>query len=124
MNVALWILQGVLAAAFTGAGLMKLALDKKVLADKGMDFVNEVSSGFIKTLGAAELLGAIGVVLPAIVGIAPLLVPVAATCLATVMVGAIVVHLRRNEHAAILAPLVLLIAATAVAWGRFGPYAF
>jgi uncharacterized membrane protein YphA (DoxX/SURF4 family) len=119
MNVTLWILQGVLGVAFAGAGLMKLALDKKVLADKGMGFVDEVSPGFVK-----ELLGAIGVVLPAIVNIAPILVPVAATCLALVMVGAIVVHIRRAEHAAILAPAVLFVMAAVVAWGRFGPYAF
>jgi DoxX-like family len=124
MNVTLWILQGVLGVAFAGAGLMKLALDKKVLADKGMGFVDEVSPGFVKALGAAELLGAIGVVLPAIVNIAPILVPVAATCLAIVMVGAIVVHIRRAEHAAILAPAVLFVMAAVVAWGRFGPYAF
>ncbi|BBX42689.1 DoxX family protein [Mycobacterium simiae] len=124
MNVALWILQGILAAAFAGAGLMKLTVDKKSLADKGMNFVDEVSPGFVKALGAAELLGAIGVVLPAIVHIAPLLVPVAATCLALVMVGAIVVHIRRAEYAALLAPAVLLVAAVVVAWGRFGPNAF
>lgn len=63
-------------------------------------------------------------VLPAIVHIAPLLVPVAATCLALVMVGAIVVHIRRAEYAALLAPAVLLVAAVVVAWGRFGPNAF
>jgi hypothetical protein len=124
VNTTLWILQGVLAAAFAGAGLMKLAVDKKVLADKGMGFVEEVSSGFVKSLGTAELLGAIGVVLPAIVNIAPILVPVAATCLAIVMVGAVVVHIRRGEHAEILPPAVLLAVAVAVAWGRFGPYAF
>jgi hypothetical protein len=124
MNVTLWILQGVLGVAFAGDGLMKLALDKKVLAEKGMGFVDEVSAGFVKAVGAAELLGAIGVVLPAIVNIAPILVPVAATCLAIVMVGAIVVHIRRAERAAILAPAVLFVMAAVVAWGRFGPYAF
>ena len=71
-----------------------------------------------------RILGAIGVVLPAIVNIAPILVPVAATCLAIVMVGAIVVHIRRAERAAILAPAVLFVMAAVVAWGRFGPYAF
>jgi uncharacterized membrane protein YphA (DoxX/SURF4 family) len=124
MNVTLWILQALLAVAFAGAGLMKLALDKKVLADKGMGFVDDVSPGFVKVLGAAELLGAIGVVVPGIVHIAPILVPVAATCLAVVMGGAIVVHIRRNERTAILAPVVLLVIAVAVAWGRFDPYAF
>jgi uncharacterized membrane protein YphA (DoxX/SURF4 family) len=124
MNVALWVLQGALALVFAGSGLMKLAFDKKVLADKGMGFVDEVSAAFVKTLGAAELLGAIGVVLPAIVDIAPILIPVAASCLAVVMLGAIVVHLRRAEYASIFVPVVLLVVSAAVAWGRFGPYAF
>ncbi len=51
MNVTLWVLQGVLGVAFAGAGLMKLALDKTVLAEKGMDFVDEVSAGFVKGWG-------------------------------------------------------------------------
>ncbi|MCV7030795.1 DoxX family protein [Mycobacterium sherrisii] len=123
MNVTLWILQGILAVAFAGAGGMKLGFSKKALADRGMN-LDELSAGSVKALGAAEVLGAIGVVLPAIVHIAPVLVPVAATCLGIVMVGAIVVHVRRAEYAALLAPAVLLVAAAVVAWGRFGPYAF
>ena len=124
MNIALWVLQGLLAAAFAGAGLMKLTQDKKALAGRGMHFVDDVPSGAIKALGAAELLGAIGVVLPAVVNIAPILVPIAASCLAVVMVGAIVVHGLRKEVSALAAPALLLIVAVIVAWGRFGPYAF
>lgn len=123
MNVTLWILQGLLAATFAGVGGMKLAFSKKSLADKGMN-LDEVSNGFVKALGAAEVLGAIGVVLPAIVHIAPVLVPASATCLGIVMVGAIAIHVRRAEYAALLAPVVLLVAAVVVAWGRFGPHAF
>jgi uncharacterized membrane protein YphA (DoxX/SURF4 family) len=124
MNVTLWVLQSVLAVAFAAAGLMKLTQDKKVLAGRGMDWVDDVSPGAVKALGAAELLGAIGVVLPAVLGIAPILVPIASTCLGIVMVGAIVLHIRRKEGAAFLVPAVLLIMAAVVAWGRFGPYAF
>jgi uncharacterized membrane protein YphA (DoxX/SURF4 family) len=124
MNLALWICQGVLALAFAGAGLMKLSFDGKALAEKGMDFASEVSPAFLKTLGVAEVLGAIGVVAPALVHIAPVLVPVAAACLAIVMVGAIVVHVQRGEWTGLAAPVVLLAAAVFVAVERFGPYAF
>lgn len=123
MHTTLWILQAVLAFAFAGAGLMKLLVDPKVLADKGMGFAADVSPGFIKTLGAAEVCGALGVVVPTLVHIAPVLAPIAATCLAVVMVGAVGVHVQRREWTGLLAPLVLLAAAIVVAWGRFGPYA-
>lgn len=89
---------------------------------KGMDFADEVPVCFLKGLGLAELLGAVGVILPAIVHVAVVLVPVAATCLALVMVGAIGVHIRRQEWPAILTPVVLLAAAVIVTWGRSGPY--
>lgn len=124
MNVALWICQGVLALAFAGAGLMKLSFDGKTLADKGMGFASEVSPAFLKFLGAAEVAGAIGVVVPALVHIAPILVPVAAACLAVVMVGAIGVHVQRREWSGLAAPVVLFATAVFVAWERFGLYAF
>ncbi|WIM85808.1 DoxX family protein [Candidatus Mycobacterium wuenschmannii] len=124
MNLALWICQGVLALAFAGAGLMKLSFDGKTLAEKGMGFASEVSPAFLKSLGAAEVAGAIGVVVPGLVHIAPVLVPVAAACLALVMVGAIVVHVQRKEWSGLVAPAVLLAVAVFVAVQRFGPYAF
>lgn len=124
MNVVLWVLQGVLAVAFAGAGAMKLFVDQKQLAAKGMGFAEAVSPGFIKTLGAAELAGAVGVVLPAVTNIAPILVPIAASCFVLVMLGAIGVHIRRQEWSGLVAPVVLLGVAAVVAWGRFGPYAF
>jgi hypothetical protein len=63
--------------------------------------------------------GAIGLTLPAVVGIAPILAPVAATCLAVVMAGAIIVHVRRREAAALAPAAVLLLLAVVIAWGRF-----
>ncbi|WP_426512499.1 DoxX family protein [Dactylosporangium sp. McL0621] len=62
--------------------------------------------------------------MPAVVGVAPILVPVAGTGLALVMVGAVVMHLRRGEVPALVPSGVLLVLAAVVAWGRFGPYAF
>lgn len=72
-----------------------------------------------------EVLGALGLILPALLGVATVLVPIAATGLALVMVGAAVVHVRRGDGVQAAIPsLVLAALAAVVAWGRFGPYAF
>lgn len=125
MNIALWVIAGLLAIAFLAAGLTKLVKSKQALeSDPRQAWANEFSSGAIKAIGLAEVLGAIGLILPAVSGIAVILVPLAALGLALNMAGAIVVHLRRQEARAVAAPVVLLVLALFVAWGRFGPYAF
>jgi uncharacterized membrane protein YphA (DoxX/SURF4 family) len=125
MNVVLWIVAGVLALAFLAAGLTKLSRPKeKLSASKGMGWTNDVSAGMIKIIGGLEVLAAIGLILPAALGVAPVLVPLAALGLVLVMIGAVVTHVRRKESQAVLTPLVLLILAAVVVWGRFGPYAF
>lgn len=124
MNIALWIVAGVLAAAFAAAGGMKLATPRKQLEPK-MAWVADVSDGQVKGIGAVEVLGAIGLILPAALDIAPVLTPLAAVGLALTMAGAVVVHLRRGDGMAGAAPaLVLGLLSVFVAWGRFGPYAF
>jgi uncharacterized membrane protein YphA (DoxX/SURF4 family) len=125
MNVVLWIVAGVLALVFLAAGLTKLSRPKeKLSASKGMGWTNDVSAGMIKIVGGLEVLAAIGLILPAALGVAPVLVPLAALGLVLVMIGAVVTHVRRKESQAVLTPLVLLILAAVVVWGRFGPYAF
>lgn len=123
MNILLWILAGVLAALFLAAGAMKLSRPKEALAST-MGWVESFSAGTVKLIGTLEVLAALGLVLPAVTGIAPVLVPLAATGLVLVMVGAIVVHLRRGEVQMIGINVVLLVLAAVVAWGRFGTYAF
>jgi hypothetical protein len=124
MNVFLWILQGILAAVYLGAGIMKLGGREKAV-QRGMAYAEDLTDNLYRFIGAAEILGAIGLILPAVTGIAPILVPIAATGLAVTMVGALIVHGRRHELAKTAAvPGVLLILAVIVAWGRFGPYAF
>ncbi|PXX00376.1 DoxX family protein [Mycolicibacterium moriokaense] len=124
MNIALWVLQGVLAIGFTGAGLMKVVTDMSLQESLGMGWIKNIPPPVLKALGVAEVLGAIGVVLPAVVRVAPILVPIAATCLAVVTFVAVVAHLRFHEIVGMLPAAVLFIAAVVVAWGRFGPYAF
>lgn len=78
----------------------------------------------MKLIGGLEFLAALGLILPAVTGIATVLTPLAATGLALIMIGAIVVHLRRNEVQGAVLNVVLLILSALVAWGRFGPYHF
>lgn len=117
MNIALWIVAGLLALAFLATGAMKLTKSKEDLAANGMAWTEDFSAGSIKLIGALQLLGAVGLVLPALLDVAPVLTPIAATCLALVMAGAVVVHLRRKE--AFVPPLVLALLAAFVAVGRF-----
>src|SRR5271167_3814521 len=124
MNLALWIVSIVLAAVFAGSGLMKQFVPKDKLAASGQGWAQDYSQTSIRLIGLAEILGAIGLVLPAAVHIAPILVPLAAVGLALVMVGAAAVHARRKEAPMIAVNAVLLVLALVVAWGRFGPYSF
>lgn len=124
MNIVLWIVAAVLAVIFVAAGVMKMTRPKEVLATSGLAWVEDVSAPTVKAIGAIELLGALGLILPAAVNIAPVLVPLAATGLALAMLCAIVTHVRRREPQAIVINVVLLVLAALVAWGRFGPYAF
>ena len=124
MNLALWIIAIVLAVAFAGSGLMKLAVPKDKLVTAGQGWAQDYSPNNIRLIGFVEIVGAVGLVLPAAVHIAPILVPLAAVGLALVMVGAIVVHARRKEPMNIVVNVVLIGLAVFVALGRFGPYPF
>lgn len=123
MNIVLWIVAGVLALAFLAAGLMKVSQPKEKLA-ASMGWVDDFSPGTVKFIGTMEILGAIGLILPAATGIAPVLTPLAATGLAITMVLAAIVHGRRGEPQMILVNAVLLVLALFVAIMRFGPQAF
>lgn len=118
MNTALWIVQGVLAAAFLVAGSMKLTRSKDQLADS-MGWVDQFEQSHIRGIGAAEIAGALGLVLPGLTGVAPVLTPVAAVGLVALMVGAAITHARRGELPMIAVNVVLAAMAAFVAWGRF-----
>ena len=125
MNIAIWIITGLLALAFIGAGIMKVAQPRAKLAAGGMAWVNDYSDAGVKLVGLAELLGGLGLILPAITGIAPILVPIAAAALTVIMIGAIVWHVRAGDGAKETMPSVILgLLALVVAVTRFGPYAF
>ncbi len=125
MNIVLWVVAGLLAVAFAGAGSMKLAKSKQQLHESGMAWTEDFSQTQIRAIGAVEVLGALGLILPAALGIAPILTPLAAAGLFLTMAGAVVVHLRRNEGIGAAAPaLVLGLLSLFVAVMRFGPNSF
>ena len=121
MNTVLWILQGVLAAAFLRVGLMKLSQPKEKLETK-MGWVNDFASRQVKTIGLLEMLAGVGLILPAVLDIAPVLTGWAALGLVVLMIGAAVTHARRNEPQLIIPTLILAALATVAAWGRLVTY--
>lgn len=116
MNIALWVLQGLLAFAFTGAGALKLFTPKEKLEVK-MHWAKTWPPGQIKLLGLAEVLGAVGLIAPWATGILPVLTPVAAVALVPLMIGAAMTHVKLKEPA--VAPAVLAVLCVVVAVGRF-----
>jgi uncharacterized membrane protein YphA (DoxX/SURF4 family) len=121
MNVAIWVLQILLALTFLAAGLTKLSQPRQKLATS-MGWVEDFSDPGVRAIGALEVLGALGLLVPALTGVATVLVPIAAVGLALLMIGAAATHRRRGELTMIGANAVLLVLAVAVAWARFGPY--
>jgi len=123
MNVFLWIVAGVLALLFLFAGTTKVVRSKEQLAEQ-MAWVEDFSPGMIRLIGALEVLAAVGLVVPPLVGVAPVLAPLAALGLVLMMIGAAVTHARRKEFPMIAVNLVLLALAAVVVVGRFGPEQF
>jgi uncharacterized membrane protein YphA (DoxX/SURF4 family) len=102
MNIALWVVQVVLAALFLVSGLLKGSRSKERLVASGQTGVAPFPLGVIRLTAYAELLAAVGLILPRLTGVAPVLTPLAAGGLAVVMIGAMLSHgtLLRRDRAA------------------------
>lgn len=112
MIIAFWIVGGITALAFLAAGLMKATRPKTALA-RSMAWVEDYSGGAVKAIGVVEILGAFGISLPALTGIAVVLSPIAAVGLVVVTIAAAIVHVRRHESPA--PPIILAVLATVTA---------
>ncbi|MFE3442179.1 DoxX family protein [Nocardia sp. NPDC059180] len=128
MNVALWIAAGLLAAIALASGAAKVFLPKAKLdelgAKSGGGWTEHASPVFVTTLGVLEILAAAGLILPAALDIAPVMVPVTAVCWILLMIGAMITHARYQQYKYVVLNLVYLVLAAFVAWGRFGPESF
>jgi hypothetical protein len=116
MNLALWIVQGLVAFAMVAAGAFKLSKPRLELAEK-MKWAATWTDSQVKLLGLAEVLGGVGLIVPGLTGILPVLTPVAAICLAILMAGAVKTHVDLKEPAAPAAILGVLCLVVAI--GRF-----
>jgi hypothetical protein len=112
LNKTLWTVQGLLAALFLFAGMMKFVLPVEAMAGPVA-----LPGPFLHFIGACEVLGGIGLVLPSLLRILPFLTPVAATGLSIIMIGATVISAVAGPAAAIV-PAVVGVLAAFVAYGR------
>jgi len=120
MNIAQWIIQGLLAMLFLFAGGMKLfAYDRyqKQAEQQHPDRALGLSRGLVTFIGASEVAGALGLVLPQATGVLPVLTPLAAVGLAIIMVLATRFHMRRQEPRSVTIGLFVLCAVVAVGRG-------
>ncbi|HEY7491567.1 MAG TPA: DoxX family protein [Candidatus Tectomicrobia bacterium] len=114
MTYALWIMQGLLALIFLFAGGTKLVLPLQTLTEQ-----TPLPGLFVRFIGVAEVLGALGLILPGLLHIRPGLTPLAAAGLVIIMIGATVLTLASAAVASALIPLVVGLLAAFVAYGRW-----
>jgi len=105
MEIALWVIQGLLAISFFITGALKLLLNREDLIKK-ISVLETYSNAGIKTIGTFEILGAVGLILPQYLEILPVLTPIAAVFLGIIMILAIPKHMTKNEP---IAPNVILL---------------
>lgn len=122
MDVLAWTLSALLAAAFVVIAAMTLLQSREKLLDQSdFEWVEDVTAVQLKTIGVLELLGALGLALPALERVPGVLAPLAALGLALTMVGAAALHLRRGERSRTPVNIVLIVLLVVVAALRFGP---
>ncbi|MFI8379558.1 DoxX family protein [Leeuwenhoekiella sp. NPDC079379] len=117
LNIILWIAQGLLAAMFIMAGMMKISQPVEVLADS-LPWVTSTPLSLVRFIGFTEILGGLGLVLPAVFKLKPALTIWAAMGLALVMVFAAIFHASRGEFTAIGMNIFLMGIALFIIWGR------
>jgi len=123
-NTWLWILAGFLAALFLGTGVLKLTRSRDEIIAEGLTWAEDYSEPQLRALGWAEVLGAVGLVVPPLVGFG-IVTPIAASCLTLLTVGALVVHVRRREFLPdAVRTIALIVMCVVLAYWRFGPEAF
>ena len=116
MTYILWIVQGLLALIFMYAGGIKLILPIEVMTQQ---MPLPLPGWFLRFIGVAEVLGALGLILPGLLRIRPGLTPLAAAGLVIIMIGATVLTLAGGDVALALIPLVVGLLSAFVAYGRW-----
>lgn len=119
MQIAYWVVAGLLALIYLGTGGMKLFRTPAKLAESGLAWAADFPTWAVRSIGLLEVLGAAGLVLPALTAIASVLSPVAAVGLGVIQIGAVITHIVRGEAKVIPVNLLLLAGAVAAAWLGF-----
>lgn len=117
-NMGLWVAQAVLAAVYAMAGFMKISQPIDALVASGMGYAGDYPEILTRFIGSAELLGAFGIILPALLRIMPVLTPLAALGFSIIQVLAFALHFSRGEFGILPVNLVLLALSLFVLWGR------
>jgi uncharacterized membrane protein len=116
VNIALWVIQIFLALGFLAVGFGHTVRFESSLSNPRMAWLKDVGRDNMRIIGALEIAGALGLILPALTGILPWLTPLAAVGLALLMLFAIIFHLRRGEPW--VGNLLFLVLAVVVVVGR------
>src|SRR5690606_21341069 len=121
VNTALWIITGLLAAAYLVGGASQILMSKERYRSFGpsQHWVDDFSAGHIKAIGTIKVVGSMGLIVAALLDSAPVLVPLAACGLMLVMAGAATTRFRRSEWRFLAGDLTFLALFAFVAWGRF-----
>ncbi|MBL7829865.1 MAG: DoxX family protein [Saprospiraceae bacterium] len=117
LHIALWVVQSLLAIMFLMAGANKLFQSIPELA-KMLPWVTQVPEGMVRFIGISELIGGLGLLLPSILRVKPNLTPYAAIGLAVIMLFATIFHIMQGETSVIAMPIIFMVMAVFVAWGR------
>ena len=121
MNLTLWIIASALAVVFLVGGASKLFVPKEKLATvPGGGWVDNFSANGVKALGALDVLAAVGLIVPAALDIAPVLMPLAAVGVVLLMIGAVITRVHSHIAKTVVPDVAYLALAGFVAWGRFG----
>ena len=119
MNTILWFIQVILAALFTVTGIIQIIIPKEKLISLGLKWVLRIPLSSVRFIGLMELLGALGLVLPMLININPLLIPFSAIGLLLIMIFASYHHYRYSENNAIIFNIVIMVFSAIIAIGRF-----
>jgi putative oxidoreductase len=118
LNISLWVAQIILAGMFIIAGFMKTTTPIEQLSSS-LPWANDVPAWLVRFIGISEFLGALGLILPSLLRIKPILTPVAALGIIAIMVMAAFFHLTRTEFSGVAFTLILALVAAFIGWGRW-----
>ncbi|MEI8005935.1 MAG: DoxX family protein [Bacteroidota bacterium] len=118
LNIILWIAQIILAGVFIMAGFMKSTMPIEQLS-ASLPWAKDVPSWLVRFIGISELLGALGLILPSLFKIKPMLTPLAAAGIIAIMIMAAFFHISRSEFSGVAFTVVLALVAAFIGWGRW-----